>query len=241
MINLTEKIIDYKKSKYQEVLNEIFKLLRPILKEKSDFIFFKKWYPNNMYTKCKYCQDCKHNKELEDKLKELKRREHCENCIDCICNKGYFNLKNNNLCEYEDVEQDLNLEILRLIDDFDIKSENFNTYLFSSLWDWCPNFITLDFIENANHSSLFRIDEEGEEQNLDIEDEKGEKKLKSNLHIEDILNECKTENERTICELYLGDFAITEEEIGKKIGMTKQNISLILKELRKRLKKYLTK
>lgn len=241
MNKLTNKIIEYKKIRAKELLDEIFKLLSYLLKEKSKYIYFKKWYSFNMYIKCLYCKKCKYNKEVDNKLEELDRRQLCDNCKKCICNKGYFNLKHNHLCEYKDVEQDLNIEILRLINNFDESVGDFNSYLSSSLWDWRPSFITLEFVESISCISLQKFDEKGDEQNLDIEDKKSHQKIKSNLNLEEILNECKTDNEKEICQLYLARPNITEEEIGKELGMTKQNISLILKKLRKRLKNYLTK
>jgi hypothetical protein len=241
MNDITKLIIDYKKNNYPKLLDEIFLLLQSILKEKADYIYFQKWYPNNLYVKCKYCKKCKYNKERKQKSAEAKRRKMCDNCNNCICNKGYFNLKNNNLCDYKDVEQELHLEILRLINNFDEKVGVFKEYLSASLWDWRPAFIDVDFVEKISHDNILKTNEEGEEQYLEIEDIKSQENIHSNLNIEDILNQCKNENERKICESYLNNFNITEEELGNILDMTKQNISLILKKLRKRLKYYLTK
>jgi len=236
MENITEKVIEYKKTSNKKLLEDILKLLQITIKDKTDFIFFKKWYPYNMYIKCKYCQKCKFND-----IEELKKRKICEECRDCICDRGYFNLKINNLCDREDVEQELILEIMRLIINFDIKYGEFNSYLFSSLWNWCPNFITLDFVENIKHHSLYKQNEENEEIILNKEDEISQKEIRANLYVEDIFNECKTENEKKICELLLYNPQLTTRELGKKMGMTHQYISLIFKELRKRLKKHLPK
>jgi RNA polymerase sigma factor (sigma-70 family) len=240
-MKINELIVNYKQTKNQKNLEEIFKLLQSTLKNKIKFVYFNKWYSFNIYIKCKYCQNCKHNKELQDRLKEMKRRELCEECNDCICSKGYFNLKKNNLCEYKDVEQDLNLEILKLIDSFDVEIGDFNSYLFSSLWDWRPSFITLDFVESINHNSLFKMDEAGEEQDLNVEDKKSQEKIKSNLNIEDILNKCETVVEKNICELLLENPNLSQDDLAKKLGTYKMDISRIIKKLRKRLKIFVTK
>jgi hypothetical protein len=238
MENLTNKIINYKKSKNAKSFNEIYKILQSVLKDKVKFIYYTKWYPLNLYIKCKYCQQCINNKELQNKPKEIERRKLCDKCVDCICSKGYFNLNYGHLCDYEDVKQELDLEILKLINDFDIKLGDFNSYLFSSLWDWRPSFITLEFVENITHNSLFEINEEGEEQILNIKDDKSQKKITSNLKIEEILKECKTETERKVCKLLLDTPTLSQKTLAKKLGTYQRDISRIINKLRKRLKKF---
>jgi DNA-directed RNA polymerase specialized sigma subunit len=125
---------------------------------------------------------------------------------------------------------------LQIINEYNTK-EPFYEYFLSSLWNWKPKLKTEDRMQ---HSSLFKINDKGEEEILDIEDKRSQEHVSTNLNIEDIFAECKTENEKKICQLYLTNPNITEEELGKKLKMTKQNISLILKRLRKRLKYYLT-
>jgi len=241
MNNLTEKVVNYKKTNDKNLLEEIFELLQSTIKEKAKFIYSQKWFPNNLYIKCKYCQKCKYNKEDDSIIKEFEKRKICEKCVDCTCKRGYFNLKTNNLCHYKDVEQDLFLEVLRLINEFDIKIGDFDSYLFCSLWNWRPSFITLDFVENINHHSLFKQNEDGEDIILEKEDKADGNQIKSNLNIEDIFNECKTANERKICNLLFENPNMTMRELGEKLKMTKQNIYLILKKLRKRIKNHLTK
>lgn len=136
-----------------------------------------------------------------------------------------------------DIKQELYIKILKIIDNYDIR-EPFENYLFSSLKYWQPKLIKDDFI---HFESLYNIDERtGEELEIDIEDKK-QTNIDSNLSLEIIFKECKTETEKLICKMYLENPKITEEEIGSALKMTRQNISLILKKLRKRLKKYLTK
>jgi RNA polymerase sigma factor (sigma-70 family) len=135
----------------------------------------------------------------------------------------------------EDIQQELFLKILQIIEKYNPK-EPFGDYFYTSIWNWKPKLKTED---TKQHESLFETNEEGNEEILEIEDKNSQ--IESNLNIEDILNECKTENEKKVCKLYLEDLTISEEDLGKILGMTHQNISLILIELRKRLKKYLQK
>jgi RNA polymerase sigma factor (sigma-70 family) len=233
MINLTQLVIEYKKTKDNNTFNLIYKGLQPIIKKKTDYIYKSKWYPFNMYHPCKFCRNC-------NKLNNVPRSEHsivCQECDKCTCIKGFFNLRKDNLCEYQDVENDLWTEVLRIIDDYD-KTKDFNTYLVSSLWNFIPNFITKNFITSILNKSLTQQDEEEIESEIEI---LVEPKQNNNINLEEILKKCKTENERKICELYLKNQKLTLEEIGQELGMTKQNISLIINRLRKRLKLYLTK
>lgn len=138
--------------------------------------------------------------------------------------------------EKEDIKQELYIKILTLIESYDPK-EPFENYLFSCLKYWHPKLSKEDV---THFKSLYDVDEEtGEVSEINIED-KNQSNIDSNMILEEIFKECNTENEQKICEIYLGNPDVTTAEIGKKLGMTKQNISLILKKLRKRLKKYLS-
>jgi len=234
MINLTDLVKEYKQTKNKQILDKIYTGLKSTISDKSKFIFYHKFYPLNLYHPCKYCRNC-------DKLNNVPKEEHniiCKSCEMCKCIKGFFNLKKDNLCEYEDVENDLWLEILRTINNFDI-TKDFNTYLFSDLWEWIPSFITKDFVKSLSNKSLTQEDEEGNETQIDIPEEQEEANSKPS--IQEILNMCKTDIEKKICELYIENPILSQEEIAEKLKMTQQNISLTLNKLRKRLKKYLLK
>jgi RNA polymerase sigma factor (sigma-70 family) len=230
MENLTNLVTQYKQNKNKEILNQIYVELKATVQQKAKFIYFAKWYPLNLYHKCKYCRNC-------DKLNNIPKSEHnliCKECNICKCIKGFFNLKKDNLCEYEDVENDIWVEILRTINNFDI-TKDFNTYLFSCLWEFVPSFITKDFIKSLSHKSLTQQDGEGNETEIDIPDNKPEEKIS----LEDILKLCQTESEKAVIHLFLNDKKMTQEKAGKILGISQQAISLIFNKLQKKLKKYL--
>jgi RNA polymerase sigma factor (sigma-70 family) len=136
-----------------------------------------------------------------------------------------------------DIKQELYIKILSIIDRYNPK-EPFENYFYSCLKYWKPRLTKDDIMK---FESLYKIDNEtGEEKEIDITEITKETN-NFNLTLEDIYRICKKESERKICKLYLINPNITEEEIGKELKMTKQNISLILNKLRKRLKKHLTK
>ena len=184
----------------------------------------------NLYHPCKYCRNC-------NKLNGVPKEEHniiCKDCDVCKCIKGFFNLKRDNLCEYEDIENDIWLEVLRVIENFDI-TKDFNIYLFSCLWEFIPTFITKSFVKSLLNKSLIRIDGEGNEIEIDISEEKTEPKLS----LEENLKVCKTKREREVINLFLNDNKMTQEKAGKILGISHQAISLIFNKLQQKLKKYL--
>jgi len=235
MLNLTNLIKEYKESKNKQLLDQVYKELNSTIRQKAKFIYFAKYYPLNLYHPCKYCRNC-------DKLNNVPKAEHntiCKDCDICRCIKGFFNLRKEGLCEYEDVEQDLNLEVLRVIENFDM-TKDFNTYLFSCLWEWIPSFITKNFVKSLLNKSLTKIDDEGNETEMDIADET-EEKSEPSVSIEDIFTICKDDLEKKVLILILKHKKINQTKIAKELGITQQAISLILKGLRKRLKILLVK
>lgn len=232
MINLTELVKEYKLTKNKTILNSIYLELKSTIVQKAKFIYYRKWYPLNLYHFCKYCKHC-------TKLNNIPKKEHnliCKECEKCKCIKGFFNLKKDNLCEYSDVENDIWLEVLRVIENFDI-TKNFNTYLFSCLWEFVPSFITKDFIKSLSNQSLTQEDSQNNEPQIDIIDEN----QKSEIYQDEILKICKTKREREVINLFFENKTMTQEKAGKILNITHQAISLILHKLQNRLRKYLQK
>jgi len=227
MINLTNLVKEYKQTKNKFILDKIYIELKTTIQQKARFIYYAKWYPMNLYHPCKYCRNC-------DKLNNVPKAEHitiCKDCDICKCVKGFFNLNKNNLCEFADVENDIWLEILRTIENFDI-TKDFNIYVFSCLWEFVPTFITKDFIKSLSNKSLTQQDDEGNESQIDILDEQEEPKLSS----EEIFKVATTKREKELINLFLNDKTMNQEKAGKLLGLTQQAISLILNKLKKKLK-----
>jgi RNA polymerase sigma factor (sigma-70 family) len=232
MNNLTNLVIQYKKLKNNHIFNLIYKELQSIIKQKAKFIYFGKWYPLNMYHPCKYCRKC-------NKLKNIPKSERniiCEECEKCTCIKGFFNLRKNNLCEYQDVENDLWTEVLRIIEDYD-ETKDFNTYLISSLWNFIPNFINKNFVTSILNKSLTQRNENGDDIQYDIPIEINN----LTLTLDEIIKVASTKREKAVLNLYLKDSTMTLDKAGTSLGISHQAISLILTKLQKKLKIVLAK
>jgi RNA polymerase sigma factor (sigma-70 family) len=236
---LTNLIVKYKENKNPAILKEIFNILIPAMKKKATHTFFAKWYPLNLYHPCKFCRNC-------DKLNNIPKSEHsliCENCDICKCVKGFFNLNKNNLCEYNDVYNDLYLTVLEMINKF-IPEKEFDNYFYTSLWEWKPSFINQNFVKSLLNKPLSKSNEEGEEYELievaedseiDKINLKQEAKLKYEEIVKKLLSLCKTEKEKKIINLYINDKQMTQEKVAKILGTYQKDISRILNKLRKRL------
>jgi RNA polymerase sigma factor (sigma-70 family) len=187
------------------------------------------------YHPCKFCRNC-------NKLNDVPKEEHniiCKDCSVCKCIKGFFNLRKNGLYTEKDVENDIWLEVLRVIENYDI-TKDFNVYLFSCLWEFVPTFITKNFVKSLLDKSLTKIDEEGNETEQEIADEQKEKS-EPKISIDEIFAICKDEFEKKILTLILKQKKINRTKIAKELGVSSSYISLTLKDLRKRIKKLLTK
>lgn len=225
MNNITLLVIKYKKSKDKIILNQILANLENLINKKSKYIYYKKWYPLSLYNKCKYCLNCNKNKS------------YCKKCLKCLCQKGYFNLYTNHLCELEDVKNELYIKVLKSVEYYN-EPEDFKKYLITTLWNWQPAFITADFVRNVNTQSLYIIDKEGEEKELDIEDNTTEENMEKRLNIESILKKCNTDLEKNIINLLFDNPNLTQEELAKILNIDRSYISKILKKLQKKLKNY---
>lgn len=221
MKTITNLVIKYKKTKNQKFLKELLSILEPLIQKKASYIYNKKWYPMNYFHKCKYCQHCKN-----------KDREICKICKKCLCDKGYFNLRKNNLCEFNDVKNDLILKVLELIEQFNI-TKDFYTFLGVILFDWRPSFITQDFIKSLLHKKFY-MEIEGEEIEVNTKDTKT-KPIKNNFVIDTIFKICKTKREKDLINLFLNDKRMTQKKAGKLLGITQQAISLIFNKLQNKL------
>jgi len=240
MDNFTELIRKYKKEIEPKIKNkifreEIYKLLETTVKEKADYIYYHEWYPWNLYHKCKSCRVC-------TKLNNVPKSEYkiiCEDCEICKCIKGCFNLYNNGLCEWKDVFNDIWFEINRIINNYDI-IEDFNKYLFGSLWVYRPTFLTKKFLHITSKTvSQVIIFNDGVEKIKDIIDpnpnaiENLEKDEKSK--IEKLAFAKLTYKEKKLV-IYFIRKKLTAEEIAKKEEVSKRTIERRIKKIIEKLK-----
>jgi RNA polymerase sigma factor (sigma-70 family) len=231
----------YKQTSDKAILDKIFAELKLLIHKKAKYIFERKYFPIALYHLCKRCRKCTKGKELAD---EQKKKVCCEICDDCTCVKGYFNLRQDNLCEYQDVENDLWVEILRIIKDYDI-TKDFSTYLISSIYEWRPSFLTKDFVDSLRNTSLTRTNEEGLEEEVDIADNDTKNQLLSRLTLREIASVIfklnRNEIEHKIVHMLFRDNSLTQTEIAEQLCVSQQYISEVIHLLQKKFKILLVK
>ena len=224
MDNYTELIREYKKTNSPALMNKIYQELNPLVRTKSSFIFYKKYYPLSMYNRCYPCQKC------ENELKS-----NCKTCKKCTCIKGTFNLSKTGLCEVEDVENDLWIEVLRIIKNYDV-TKDFDTYLYASIWNVIPSFLTMDFVKSLDTESLTKTyKSSGEDFQLQPLVEELENTVERKIKLEIIFDSCKTDIERNILKAISAGY--NQGEIAEQLKVTPAYISMLIKDVKERIKK----
>jgi len=227
MDNYTELVREYKKTNSPALMNKIYQELNPLVQTKASFIFYRKYYPLSLYNLCYPCQKC-----------DNKLESNCKTCKKCTCITGTFNLSKTGLCEVEDVENDLWIEILRIIKNYDV-TKDFDTYLYSCIWNVIPSFLTMDFIKSLQHKSLdiplgdFK-DYENEEDRTPT-DCTSDSLLEKKFNLEVIFDSCKTEIEKNVLKAISAGY--NQREIAEQLKVTPAYISMLIKDVKERIKK----
>ena len=197
MEKVEELAKQYKKTKKQELLNQIFIRLQNIIKKKADFIFYQKKFN---------------------------------------CNGKIFRLNDIKKCELNDVLQELNLEVLRIIDNYDTKKP-FKNYFFATLWDWRPSFIrTGTFFQEMNILNESNFTKEDNENIFDSFASQAPETLLSN--IEDSFKDL-TKEEKKVLLLLDKNSHLNQSQIAQKLKVTQQRVSQIMQSLQKKYNPYL--
>jgi len=225
MDNLTQLAKQYKSTKDPNISNQIFKLLDNAIKQKASYVFYKQ----------KFIKDRNkvHEMEIFDKESKSFKSKLVPSC---------FRLCDTKKIDLEDIIQECNLFILELLEKYNPKKP-FENYLFSSLKDWRPecirNYNFMQDVDTINESNLPKL----ENTNLTLDNmllkeaDKTEEELQEeNIEMEDLFKKL-TKKERNFLKTKKEYPDANQSQIAKIIGVTPQNISLILKSLKKKLVK----
>jgi RNA polymerase sigma factor (sigma-70 family) len=200
---------EYVKTKDKTILVKIFKLLKHILKSKADFVFYQKTFHEGK------------SKGYIESLDGKKTPVYEHN----------FKLVDTKQTELEDVEQELALEVIRILNKYNPK-QPFENYLFAAIWNWTPKFARKNkFFNYLKFNSMNVVDEDGNEKSL-IDNIPQE----VNFGCGDLTEmfENLTENEKKIINLYQENNNISQSEIADSIGITQSGVSRLLAGLRKK-------
>lgn len=217
MKKINELAIQYKNTNDRIILNEIFKLLYDSIQEKTKYIFYKQDFVKNRY-------QIKIWNSSQKKYKSEKR-------------VNTFKLCNSKKIEISDVEQELKLEILRIIRDYDVKLP-FENYLNSSLINWRPSFIRkknfMEVLSTINESELINEEEEESPLNnlMSVDAQYPEEHT-------DILSQFGnlTKKEKILIQLISSHPEKNQTELAEIIGVTQQRIAQMKQILKNKYKK----
>jgi RNA polymerase sigma factor (sigma-70 family) len=194
MKEINELVRQYKKNKDPQLLNQIFEVLKNIIKKKAEFLFYQKIYKMGKYE---------------------------------------FRLVDTKQCDLNDVKQELNLEILRIINDYNVK-EPFENYFFASLWRWKPRFINKKFIQQMFNIHEIDEDEESKMNNIPAKPEE----TNEDINIDELFSDL-SEIEKKIVNLLKDNPELNQSELAETIGVTQQRISELMANIRKKYNKRL--
>jgi RNA polymerase sigma factor (sigma-70 family) len=213
MDNLDQLVKEYKQTTDKNILNQIFKLLKPTVVDKARFIFYKQ----------KFIKDTKVMRLFDQEKKKFINKE---------CNT-YFKLADVKLMEFEDVMQEINLLVLKLIDNYDTNLA-FSHYLVSSLKNWRPPCIRDDIIKHQlKNVSTTCVNEEGEETNL-IDNIPVQPNVEE-PNMEDLFVDL-TETDKKIIKILNENPKANHTELAELLGLTDGRISQIITELKNKCK-----
>jgi RNA polymerase sigma factor (sigma-70 family) len=203
---------EYAETKDKNILPKIFKILKHILKKKASFVFYQQtFHEGKKLPKSKWFKNI--NGEL------IPTYEH------------NFRLVDTKQTELEDIEQELALEVIRLLKKYNPK-QPFDEYFFGTLWKWIPKFTTKNkFLNYLKHNSMYIVDDAGNEKSL-IDDIPQKESFSSGLLNFIDMFENLNENEIKIINLFQENGNIKQTEIARIIGVTKQRVKQILQGLK---------
>ena len=201
---------EYIKTKDKNILTKIFNILKYIIKKKAAYIYYV-----NIFHEGKIVG----HQIMQPQNKKVPIHEFT------------FKLSETGQVDLEDIEQELALEIIRILNKWNPKYP-FDVYLFGALWKWLPKFARKNkFLKAFKIKSMNIIDDNGEEKSLI--DNIPQEISKSEENLVDLF-ENLTENEKKIINLYQENPQINQMEIAGILGITQQGVSFLLKGLKKK-------
>jgi hypothetical protein len=205
-MNLNELALKYKETKDNKYSGEILKLLAPQIKKKADYLFYRQHFVK-----------CYTSGVIYDKTKKK-----------AITGKIpiYTRLCDTHKIEYEDILQEVNLEILTQLNNYDGITP-FEIFLFSYFWAWVPDcIINEEFKVSMNTESCY-VDDIDEVRDICDRIAISPEIVRINKLFINL-----TEAETKLLELMINNPTEKQIELAEMQGVTKQAINDMLKTIR---------
>jgi len=212
MTKLTDLVVEYKKTKSEQIFNQLYNLLKKSIKEKAKVLF--------------YSPILAGEKEVE--IFDIKQKKFIK-----VMKRKYIKLCETNQVELQDVEQELNLKLIQLIDNYNSKLGSFDTYFFSTLWNLIPDFLNQDFLNQLKNVRTYSLNEEGDEASI-IDNIAVFSEIKENIDLRDLF-EFLTPQETEVLQLLIKNPKLNQSQVAEKIGVDQSRISRIYKNLQNKV------
>jgi len=146
-----------------------------------------------------------------------------------------FTIKNLGIFDFDDILQELNVELLNIIEKYNI-TKPFENYFYSVLWNWKPAFMNKrDFWQNLENVCG---DINDNEQNFSKLLAVYPKKMSDQLNIENMFQKL-SDDEKNVLKLLQKNPRLNQSQVADKLGVTQQRISQIYNDLKIKYKKNL--
>jgi len=214
-INLLAK--EYKRTKSQIILNQIFKLLSSAIHKKATYVFYRQ----------QFIKDKFEIEVFDKKTKNYKKEER----VKC------FRLCDTKKLELEDVEQELNLKVLELLENYDARKP-FENYLFATLKSWRPIYIQdVNFIKGLDTKNESELpDKNDEQQTLDDIAIREPKEQNGEIELDQLFENLSIQ-ERKMLNILKNNPKITQTELAKRFNVTQERISQLFINIRLKYKR----
>jgi RNA polymerase sigma factor (sigma-70 family) len=212
MSKLTDLVIEYKKTKTDLIFSQIYALLKKSIQYKAKVLFYSPVIAGEK------------NVEVFDKKTKkfvvMKKRKYIK-----LCETGQIAL--------EDVEQELNLKLLQVINNYDEAKGTFDTYFFATLWNYVPEFINQEFLDQLKNVKTYSINEDGDEASI-VDNIAVFSEFEEEINPHDLF-ENLTPQETEVLNLLLKNPKLNQTQVAEKIGVTHSRVSAIYIALRKKV------
>jgi RNA polymerase sigma factor (sigma-70 family) len=144
------------------------------------------------------------------------------------------------LCDTKQIDEgdifgELNLTLLEIINKYNPAKGSFDSYWFSTLWNFKPKSINQDFFNNLKNSRTYKINSNDEEESI-IDG------MAVNPDIEEIsiyeLFDNLDDEEKKLIKILKKKLGITQSELAEIMKVSQQEISRMYESIKQKYKKF---
>lgn len=214
MSKLTDLVIEYRKTKSDAVFNQVYAILQNKIKEKAKVLFYKPIIVGE--------------KEIE--VFDRKTKQYVKGK-----KKKYIKLCESAQVDLNDVIQELNLKLLQLINEYDSQTGTFETYYFATFWNYVPEFINQEFLDQLKNVKTYKLNEEGDEESI-VNNIAVFTDIQEDIDLRDLF-EYLSPQEIDVLNVLIKNPSYNQSQVAEKVGVKQRRVCDIYKSLRNKVLK----